>query len=325
MAPHLAESQHVLIKDMSHSKQFKAKDIANDARCSTRAIYRIQKNLRCFGSTKAPSNGVGRPRSITPPILDALCKHLLEKPWLYQDEMVDWVWDHFQVHVTIYSIKRALDSRGWTKKKIGRIAKARSAELRDLYLHNTSEFRSYHYVFVDESGCDKRIGYRRTGWSPLSVTPIQISKFQREKRYQILPAYTQDGIIFAHVFQGSTDSTVFEDYIEQLLPFCGKWPEPKSVLVMDNASFHHTPKIEQMCHDAGVKLVYLPPYSPDLNPIEEFFAELKAFIKRNWHKYEENPQQGFDAFLEWCINVVGGNKKSAQGHFRHAGLTIEEL
>jgi DNA-binding Xre family transcriptional regulator len=89
MAPHLAESQHALIKDMTHSKQFKAEDIANDAGCSKRAIYRIQKNLRCFGSTKAPPNGVGRPRTITPPILDALCKHLLEKPWLYQDEMVD--------------------------------------------------------------------------------------------------------------------------------------------------------------------------------------------------------------------------------------------
>ena len=63
-----------------------------------------------------------------------------------------------------------------------------------------------------------------------------------------------------------------------------------------------------MCHNAGVKLVYLPPYSPDLNPIEEFFAELKAFIKRSWHKYEENPQQGFNTFLEWCIGVVGGKK-----------------
>jgi len=86
------------------------------------------------------------------------------------------------------------------------------------------------------------------------VTPIQVSWFQREQRYQILPAYTQDGVILAHVFQGSTDSTVFEDFVEQLLPLCGKWPEPKSVLVMDNASFHHTERIEQMCHDAGVKV-----------------------------------------------------------------------
>jgi transposase len=83
------------------------------------------------------------------------------------------------------------------------------------------------------------------------------------------------------MFQGSTDSIVFEDFIEQLLHHCGRWPEPKSVLVMDSASFHRTERIKQMCADVGVKLVYLPPYSPDLNPIEEFFAELKAFIKKN--------------------------------------------
>jgi transposase len=52
------------------------------------------------------------------------------------------------------------------------------------------------------------------------------------------------------------------------------------VLVIDNASFHHTERIAQMCANAGVRLMYLPPYSPDLNPIKEFFAELKAFIKR---------------------------------------------
>jgi hypothetical protein len=70
--------------------------------------------------------------------------------------------------------------------------------------------------------CDKRIGFRRTGWAPLGVTPTQVAQFQREQRYQILPVYTQDGIILARVFQGSIDSTVFEDFIEQLLPLCGK-------------------------------------------------------------------------------------------------------
>jgi len=91
---------------------------------------------------------------------------------------------------------------------------------------------------------------------------------------------------------------VFEDFIEQLLPLCGRWPEPKSVLVIDNASIHHTEQIKQMCRDASIKLVYLPTYSPNLNPIKEFFVKLKAFIKRNWHIYKENPEQGFDSFLE---------------------------
>lgn len=94
---------------------------------------------------------------------------------------------------------------------------------------------------------------------------------------------------------------------------------------MDNASFHHIERIEQMCADVGVKLVYLPPYSPGLNPIEEFFAELKAFIKKKWKIYEDNSGQGFDRFLEWCVDVVGGREGSAKGHFRHAGLTIEEM
>jgi transposase len=325
MAPNLTKSQHDIINIMIPSKS-KDTEIAEAAGCTPRSVRAIRSKIHYLGTPKAPRNSPGRKRSVTPSMLNALCEHLLEKPGLYQSEMIVFLWDEFEVLVTASSIGRALAFKGWTKKTIRRVAQGRNADLRDLYLYNLSDgFCSYHLVYVDESGCDKRIGFRRTGWSPLGVTPIQIAQFQREKRYQILPAYTQDGILFARVFQGPTDGEVFEDFIEQLLPFCGKWPEPKSVLVMDNASFHRTERIEQMCQDAGVKLIYLPPYSPDLNPIEEFFAELKEFIKRNWQVYEADPNQGFDEFLEWCIDIVGRKEQSAKGHFRHAGLTVEEL
>jgi len=64
---------------------------------------------------------------------------------------------------------------------------------------------------------------------------------------------------------------------------------------------------------------------PNLNPIKEFFAELKSFIKINWKTYEESVDGDFGEFLDWCVNVVGGKSSSAKGHFRHAGVTIEEL
>ena len=115
---------------------------------------------------------------------------------------------------------------------------------------------------------------------------------------------------------------MFADFIEELLEHCGRWPEPRSVLVMDNASFHRSERVKTMCDEAGVKLVFLPPYSPDLNPIEEFFSDLKRFIKKNWHEYKSNPTQDFCAFLEWCIRVAGGNEANARGHFRHAGIAI---
>jgi transposase len=307
------------------SKSLTAAQMADVAGCGIRSVKYIRSNIRSFGSAKAPRNGGGRPRSITPPMLEALREHLLEKPEQYLDEMVIFLWDEFEALVTTSTVSRALKSIGWSKKTCRRVAKARNADLRDYYLYNLSFFRSYHFVYVDESCCDKRVGFRRTGWSPLGVTPVQLARCQREQRYQILPAYTQDGVLLARVFQGTTDSAVFEDFIEQLLHHCGRWPEPNSVLVMDSASFHRTERIEQMCADAGIKLMYLPPYSPDLNPIEEFFAELKAFIKRNWSLYEENPEQGFDVFLEWCVDSVGSRKQSARGHFRHAGWIIDEL
>ncbi len=219
------------------------------------------------------------------------------------------------------TVSRALKSINWSKKKMRQIARERNPDLRDFYLHTISPFPSWQLVYVDESGCDKRIGCRKSGWSPRGVAPVQVTEFHREYRYQILPAYTQEGILLSRVYQGSTDHELFEDFIEQLLHHCGRWPEPRSVLIIDKASFHHSERIDQMCLDAGVKLVYLPPYSPDLNPIEEFFAELKVFIRKNWKGYADNPEQEFGAFLEWCISVAGGRKQNAEGHFRHAGLT----
>jgi hypothetical protein len=100
--------------------------------------------------------------------------------------MVVFLWDEFEVLVTTSAVSRALASIGWSKKVARRVAKERNPDLRDFYLHNLSAFRSYHLVYVDESGCDKRIGFRRTGWSPLGVTPVKTARFQREQRYQML-------------------------------------------------------------------------------------------------------------------------------------------
>lgn len=187
-----------------------------------------------------------------------------------------------------------LHPRGWTKKQIRctGIANGRSADLRDYHLYQISAFSSEHFVFLDASGCDKRIGFRWSGLSTIGTTPVQIARFQREQRYQRLPAYIIDGVIFSQILPGITDSEFFGNFIEQLLSLRGRWPESQSVLVMNNASFHHTDRITQMCPNAEVKLIYLSPYSPDLNPIEELFAEMKAFIKRNWQVYKINPSQG---------------------------------
>ena len=116
-------------------------------------------------------------------MLQALQEHLLRKPGLYLDEMALFLWDESKVLMTAMSISKTLKSIGWSKKVARSIAKERNADLRDYYLYNLSAFHSYQLVYVDESGCDKRIGFRRTGWSPLSVAPVQVARFHRDRRY----------------------------------------------------------------------------------------------------------------------------------------------
>lgn len=92
--------------------------------------------------------------------------------------------------------------------------------------------------------------------------------------------------------------------------------------MMDNTSWHHLERIRKICADAAVRLEYLPPYSPDLNPIEEYFSVLKRFIKKNWHENEDLIAREFSLFLEWCVDVVGDEANMAENHFHHVGLSI---
>lgn len=323
MAPNLAHEQHCRIRDMIDSGSLTNAQIAEVARCSARSIRSIRVNLRDFGSTTAPRNRPGPPRTITADTQQALQDHLLEHPTASLSEMVEHLRAECHIHASTEMVRRELVSMGWSRKITRRVAAERNADLRDFYLHKISAFRSSQLIFVDESACDRRCAFRKRGWSPRGVTPVQTARFHRGPRYQILPAYCQDGILLSRVYEGGTDAAWFEDFVEQLLHHCRPYPEPKSVLVMDNATIHHSPRVRELCEAAGVVLVYLPPYSPDFNPIELFFAVLKSYIKQTWPTYLEDPMPGFRAFLEHCVDVVGADISTAEGHFRHVGLSVE--
>jgi hypothetical protein len=210
MAPQLDAAKHILIKTLL-KKGFDTKLIASVASCSVRAVQRIR--LKQFEMPTQGTNRVSRRSCITPPMRNALCDLLIEQPYLYRCEMADFLYRKFRKRISERSIGRFLRSIGWTRTMIHRIAQQRDADLRDHYLHKISQYKSYQLVFVDESGCDGRAGYRRWGWSPKGSSPIQVTKFGRGKRWHILPAYAQDGIMLRRVYQGSTDSNLFKDFV----------------------------------------------------------------------------------------------------------------
>jgi transposase len=85
-----------------------------------------------------------------------------------------------------------------------------------------------------------------------------------------------EGLTATAVFDGPIDNPTFLAYVEQVLV---PTLQPGDVVVLDNLTMHHQPEVHAAIERAGATLRFLPPYSPDLNPIEQAFAKLKAFLR----------------------------------------------
>jgi len=136
-----------------------------------------------------------------------------------------------------------------------------------------------------------------------------------------LPALTVDSYLDFEIFQGSITAEIFMDFIEhKVLPHCNPRPGPRSVLVLDNASIHKNPRLRELCERYGVALKFLPPYSPDFNPIEPTFHDFKAWLRRN-HQ-QANDFAEFGGFLEYAVGQTNG--LNAKAHYSNAGYIVSE-
>jgi len=95
-------------------------------------------------------------------MLSVLLERLIKKSKLYQDEMVLFLYDKFEVVLTTSTISKALALVYWLKKATYCVAKKQNTDLQDFYLYNLSNFRLYRLAYINKSECDNRIGFRWT-------------------------------------------------------------------------------------------------------------------------------------------------------------------
>ena len=125
-------------------------------------------------------------------------------------------------------------------------------------------------IFIDETGSDRRASIRRYGYS-LRGKPLVCEKLLvRGKRVSAIACMSMNGMLDCKTIVGKVNGKVFYDFVQtsllpHLMPFNGT--NPHSVVVMDNCSIHHIHEIVAMRHEVGALVLFLPPYSPDYNPI----------------------------------------------------------
>ena len=142
------------------------------------------------------------------------------------------------------------------------------------YLALTEE-KTRSSSYIDESGINKYL-YRQYGRAQQGEEVYGAISGRRYHRESFIAAQNKSSILAPFCYTGSCNTTLFNTWLKKVLI-----PEltPGQVVILDNASFHKSKKSIELIENAGCKVLFLPPYSPDLNPIENFWANFKKKVQ----------------------------------------------
>ena len=146
------------------------------------------------------------------------------------------------------------------------------------------------FVFIDETSASTNM-VRRYGWGPKDERLVDAAPWGHWRTTTFVAGLRADGIV-APWLDGAMNGPAFRAYVDQVLV-----PDlrPGDIVVMDNLPAHKVAGVREAIRAAGAGVLYLPPYSPDLNPIEQLFAKLKALLRKAGARTRE---------ALWC--VIGG-------------------
>lgn len=164
-------------------------------------------------------------------------------------------------------------------------------------------------VFVDEMGANTSLAPLH-GWSRRGERACLSVPRNRGKNTTLLASMSSEGIGPTLAVQGGTTKAVFEAYVGQVL---APTLRAGQVVVMDNLSAHKGEEVRELVEERGCEVLFLPPYSPDLNPIEEAFAKIKGLLR----KAQARTKEALIEALGEAISAV--TAQDAWGFLEHCG------
>jgi transposase len=166
-------------------------------------------------------------------------------------------------------------------------------------------------VFLDETAATTNMT-RRYGRAPVGERVVEAVPFGHYKRTTFVAALRRDGLGAAMTVDGSMNGDLFVAYVEQVL-----LPELRvgDVVILDNLAAHKRAEARELIESAGCALIFLPPYSPDLNPIEMAFSKLKALLR----KAKKRSVDDLRAFLFEALDAF--SPQECANFFAHCGYS----
>jgi transposase len=171
------------------------------------------------------------------------------------------------------------------------------------------EIDASRLVFVDEMGTNTSLS-PLYAWAPKGERASCSVPRNRGPNTTLLSSMTLQGMGTSLAVEGTTNREVFETYVERVL---APTLRRGQVMVMDNLTAHKGERVKELIEQRGCELLYLPPYSPDFNPIEEAFSKIKALLR----KVEARSREALIDAIGRGISMV--TAEDARGFFDHCG------
>lgn len=170
---------------------------------------------------------------------------------------------------------------------------------RAIYASNIVLHPIENLILLDETCINNHLT-KHYGYSPKSVKGIKPVPANRGLNLSCMCAIFKEGLIAYEIRRGSYNSEFFVEFIQNKLADFFR-NNPQKILIMDNARFHHLEIVLLKLRELGFAFKFLPPYSPQLNPIEEFFSMIKSrftSIHDSTDVIENDFRTNFEGFYE---------------------------
>ncbi|KAG8802881.1 hypothetical protein FRC16_008491 [Serendipita sp. 398] len=267
------------------SSIYTAEEISLALRRPIRTVYAILAKARSGADFLPKPRGPRGSYVLSEQDIQYLIMLIQRSPDLYLDELKERLFEGTGASPSIPTIYRALRRAGFTRKTITKAARERDDAKRAEYCARIAQYLPHERVYVDESRFDRRTSTRTRAWAFCGERAFSKVFFLRGKSYSILPALSLDGILHVKVVENAFIMETFNEFIRELIekmnPYDPVNHNKNSVIIMDNCRIHKDPEMIEMAEQRGVRIEYLPPYSPDYNPIELCFSGMKAWFRRN--------------------------------------------
>ena len=257
------------------------REVAANLGVDTTTVWRTVKLFKETGTVQ-PKTPPGAVKKLSSATEFTIASEVLNRPGIMLHELQTLLAEALGIVVCLSTICRFLHRIGFSRQKLRVVALQRSDFLRAQFVSDVSIYEPEMLIFLDETGSDRRNSIRKYGYSLRGKPLVSHELFVRGERISAIAFMSMNGMLDCKTVKHSVDGETFCQFMEtsllpHLMTFNGV--NPHSVIVMDNCSIHHVAPVVEMVHQLGTLVHFLPPYSPDYNPIEEAFSKVKSQLR----------------------------------------------